>query len=377
MLVPFPTGIPVKGKDLVGRTKELSQIIELTSHHQSVVLIGPRKYGKTSLLLEALDGLRLKNFLTARVDIFDTSTKRELGEAITEAVLSNEKMPVKGVIKSIKSGLMTALKQIEIKQVINDFEFILGFADPKVDEDDLFDNALDFPQEFAGNRGKHLIFAFDEFGDLAKLNGDSLIKKMRARFQLQDNVTYIFTGSQESLMEQLFASRHQAFFRFGRILYLAELPGPELEEYIIKTFRELGFYIEKEAAREIITRSNAHPYYAQLLCQLIYFSLKGERDEIKLKDVEECFIQAVFSEKSYFDQLWLDLMASRHLLPVLKDITLKEGYPYKEGLDQRYLSRALSSLEKKGLIKRISRGYYQVRDPLFREYIRMREEGVF
>lgn len=377
MLVPFPTGIPVKGKNLVGRAKELSQVVELASHHQSVVLIGPRRYGKTSLLLEALESLKDRDFLTARVDIFDTSTKRELGEAITEAVLANEKMPVKGVIKTVKSGLMTAMKHIEIKQVIDDFEFILGFADPKVDEDDLFDKALDFPQEFANKGGKHLIFAFDEFGDLAKLNGGALIKKMRARFQLQDNVTYIFTGSQESLMEQLFASRHQAFFRFSRLLYLEELPGPELEEYIIKTFRELGFYLEEGGPRQIIAKSNAHPYYSQLLCQILYFSLKGERDEIKFKDVEECFVQAVFSEKAYFDQVWLDLMESRHLLPVLKNIALKGGCPYKGGLDQRYLSRAISSLEKKGLIRRISRGYYQVRDPLFSEYIRMREEGIF
>lgn len=377
MSTPFPTGIPVKGKDLVGREEEFSQIVELASHHQSVVLIGPRRYGKTSLLLEVLKSLRLRNFLTARVDIFDTPTKGDLGEAITEAVLRNEDIPIRGVIKAVKSGLRTALKHIEIKQVIDDFEFILGFADPKVDEDVLLDEALDFPQEFASRRGKHLIFAFDEFGDLAKLNGDPLIKKMRSKFQLQENVTYIFTGSQESLMEQLFSNRHQAFFRFGRILYLNELPKPELEEYIIKSFQGLEFYIERNVAQEIIAKTSAHPYYTQLLCQLLYFSLKGERNEIKLKDVQECFIRAIFSEKSYFDQLWLDLMDTRHLLPVIKNIVLRGGFPYKGELDQRNLSRALSSLEKKGLIKRISRGHYQVRDPLFREYIKMREEGIF
>jgi hypothetical protein len=154
----------------------------------------------------------------------------------------------------------------------------------------LLKDALDFPQEFAQKYNKHLIFAFDEFGDLKKLNGEALIKQMRAVFQLQNNVTYIFTGSQESLMEQLFANRHHAFFRFGRILHIEELPKLELAQYIITTFKNLGFIISHE-----IANTNARPYYSQLLCQLIYFSLKGDRKVVENKDIEENFLRAIYN----------------------------------------------------------------------------------
>lgn len=377
MIIPFPTGVPVRGRDFIGREKEVREIIELAQGHQSVILTAPRKYGKTSILLEVLDRLKERGFLTGRVDIFQTSSRRELAEAITEEVLKNRNAPFKNTIKAVKTSLTEALKRIEIKQVVKDFEFVLSFADSKVDEDYLLDTALDFPQEFAKKRKKHLVFAFDEFGDLSKMNGGSLIKKMRAKFQLQEDVTYLFTGSQESIMEQLFASRSQAFFRFGRILPVGELPEGALRKYVLETFRRLGFSITEEVVNKIVSKTNAHPYYSQLLSQLIYFSLKGEKKCIKEKDVEDNFIRAIFAEKSYFDQLWSELMESRHLLTVLKAIVLEEKSPYKiEQLSTHNLYRSLLVLENKGLVKKISRGKYIVRDPLLKGYIRMRETGA-
>ena len=375
---PFPTGTPVRGENLIGREDEISQIIKLLQNHQSVILIGPRKYGKTSILLEVLERLKKNGFFVGRIDLFQTSSKKELAEGISEAVLENRKAPFKNTIKIIKRCLTTALKHIEIRQAVKDFEFILSFADPGIDEDSLLDTTLDFPEGFAKKYKRHLILAFDEFGDIKKLDGDKLIKKMRSKFQLQEDVTYIFTGSQESLMEELFANRHQAFFRFGRILHIGELPEKELKEYIVRTFQRLRFSISGEVATKIIFKTNAHPYYCQLVCQLIYFSLKGERRKIKEEDVEENFIRAIFSEKSYFDQLWSDLMGEKYLLSVLKSIALERESPYKtKDLYNHNPYRSLSALEKKGLIKKIGRGKYKIRDPLFKEYIKMREQGTF
>ncbi|MEW6096971.1 MAG: ATP-binding protein [bacterium] len=379
MLGPFPVGVPVRGENLIGREKEVNQIVDLVQNHQSIVLIAPRRYGKTSILLEVLDRLNKKGIFNCRVDIFQTSSKKELAQEITNNVLKNKKTPFKDIIKTIRASLADALKHIEIKQVIEDFEFIVSFADPKVDEDSLLKDALDFPQEFAQKYNQHLIIAFDEFGDLKKLNGDTLLKRMRAVFQLQTKVTYIFTGSQESLMEQLFANKHHAFFRFGRILYLGELPHSELSQYIINTFENLGFIIKPEIANSIIKKTNAHPYYSQLLCQFIYFSLKGDKNVVEDKDVEENFLKAIYNERSYFEQLWSDLMERHHLLAVLRSIADEDKQsPYRlKNLSNHNLYRSLSILENKGLIKKVTRGKYEIKDPLFKEYIRLREEGIF
>lgn len=291
----FPVGVPVVGKDLVGRKREVEEIKDTVKIGQSVILTAPRKYGKTSLILEVLHQLKKEDYFTGFIDLFGVLTKRELAEKIVDTVLMN--LRVQHTIKKIKENLVEAMKKIEIKQTVQDFEFILGFCNDQTDEDSLLDTALDFPEEFAKKSKRHLVFVFDEFGDLYKMNGDALIKKMRAEFQMHRHVTYIFSGSQESLMQKLFGHRKSAFFRFGRIFYLAELPAEDLRRYIIRTFKSEEMGIKKEVVDEILTRTNCHPYYTQLLCQLCYLSVKNVKPDLGSK----------LKEKKRFAGIWKDM----------------------------------------------------------------------
>jgi len=71
--------------------------------------------------------------------------------------------------------------------------------------------SLHLPEEFARKNDMNLIMAYDEFGDLVTLDGEPLIKKMRSIFQLQEKVVYIFSGSQESVMLNLFPRGNRLF----------------------------------------------------------------------------------------------------------------------------------------------------------------------
>lgn len=59
---------------------------------QSVVLVAPRRFGKTSLVLEALARLEKQNYYSAYVDIFTNPTLELLSSAITGEVLRNHKL---------------------------------------------------------------------------------------------------------------------------------------------------------------------------------------------------------------------------------------------------------------------------------------------
>jgi hypothetical protein len=74
----FPVGVPVTGKDLIGRDKELEDIKSLLKIGQSVILTAPRKYGKTSLILELLRQLKEEKYYVGLIDLFGIVTKRHL-----------------------------------------------------------------------------------------------------------------------------------------------------------------------------------------------------------------------------------------------------------------------------------------------------------
>ena len=88
----FQAGRPVIGNRLIGREDVLKEILYYLTSGESVVLIAPRRFGKTSMVLELLNRLKKTDMFTAYVDIFAAPEKKILAEQITAAVLSNKKL---------------------------------------------------------------------------------------------------------------------------------------------------------------------------------------------------------------------------------------------------------------------------------------------
>ena len=103
------------------------------------------------------------------------------------------------------------MHQLEFKQVVEDFEFILKFADQNQDELNLLSGSIDFIDDFAAKDNKQIVCAFDEFGDMEKLNGSEIVKIFRSKIQLQKHTAYIFSGSQESVMKRYSLTRIHLF----------------------------------------------------------------------------------------------------------------------------------------------------------------------
>lgn len=369
MVEPFPTSLPVIGENLIGREKEVSNIYEMVSQGQSVILIGPRRIGKTSIMLEVLDRLRKAGFFTGKIDLFNVVSKRELAEKIVDSTLENAK--IKHFIKQIKENLSEALKQIEIKQTIADFEYTISLLDTKKDEWQILDINMDFPEEFAKKKGNRCVFAYDEFADLAKLNGEVLMKKMRAHFQLHRHVAYIFSGSQESLMKELFQGSKSAFFRFGIIFYVDRLPQEPTRDYISQAFARLKITITEDLIMEILRLTDCHPFYTQLLCKFLYFTMiKESRKNISLKHISDAHYQAVAGEWAYFEDLWEKLPDQESCL-LLRNIALAHEIERNEQTD-----KALSRLDRYGYVRFEKPGKYRMIDPFFKEYIRLKHEGL-
>lgn len=374
---PFPTGIPVEGDEFIGREKETKLLFDLLKGGQSVIIVSPRKYGKTSLIIEILKRLRKEGFFTAELDLFGISSKRELAEQIVDKVLLNRRGWIKGLLLKLKEGITKALKQVELKSVIGEFEFILGFSDPKVSEDDLLSESFDFPQKFAEKYRGNIVFSYDEFQDVLKLDGEILVKKMRAKFQRHPDVSYIFAGSQETLMKNLFTDSKEAFYKFGRIIYLDVIEEKSFKNYIKKTYHKYNLDCPSDIIDRILKITNCHPYYTQLICQQIYYSFMGKKKKIDEKDFQEGVFNAVLAERSGFDTVWSILSERKHDLLLIEHISLTGKSPYQlKGIDRQRIYQVLRSLEFRGIIKRIGKGKYIIKDPLFNQYIRLRKEGL-
>ena len=365
----FQAGRPVLGEKLIGREEILEKIIRLLISSQSVVLIAPRRFGKTSIVLEVLNRLRVQGLFTAYIDIFATPGKRILSEQITESVLSNKKL--QKAFSNFRKSFSSMMQQVEFKQIIEDFEFILNFAEKNQDELTLLSNSITFIEEFAIKYNRQIICGFDEFGDIEKLNGEEIVKLFRSKIQLQQQASYIFSGSQESVMEKIFITSKSPFYRFAQVIQINEIQPVIFKSYIKEEFHKISVNISDDALGHLMKFSKGHPYYTQLICKhLEYFVISAQKSNIDVANVNEAIEDAFWSEINYIEKLWEELSAGREQTQVL--IAIAKGTPsiYKSlDLNQLNVSRALRKLKLKGVIRK-EKQYNFLVDPMLKYFIR-------
>lgn len=374
MIEIFPCGKPVTGEDLIGREKFVKEVITILKSGQSVMLVSPRRFGKTSILLEVLRRMKNEGYFVGDIDIFSATNKNELAEKIVVTTLKNRAISAEKLMALAKKGIQKLRDAVELKYVSKEgFEIILDFAGGS-EPDVLLDEALDFPDEFSKHHKHTMIFAYDEFSDLEKMNGD-LIKKMRAKFQRHSKTIYIFSGSQESLMNRLFSDKKSAFYGFSRVLSLPKISEKAFNAYITQTFKEQNIEISKKVTGYVTSKTDCHPYYTQFVCQLLYYRVKGEKDSVTMDDVAMSYEKAVGLHRAYFDDLWQRLAhASSLQLDICRYLASGGRASLYSVFDERRqnIYHAVNSLIDKGIIIKDNTMHYLLVDPLFKEYINKR-----
>ncbi len=356
----------VTGSHLAGREDIIQQVLQLALGGQSVVLIAPRRFGKTSVLLEVLERLKQCDVFQAYVDFFSTPTKRILAEKITESVLTNKKLG--SAFYKFKNNIKELLKQVQLKQVVEEFEFILDFADSQRDDFFMLDQSIDFIETFAGKFNKHIVCGFDEFGDLEKLDGTEIVKLFRSKLQLQKNSTVIFSGSYESVMNRLFFQSKSPFYRFSRIIQLGTIDIGTFEDYLIEKFGLLKVPVSTQSIRAILGFTKGHPYYTQLICQQIEFEWKIKKKVEK--NLHYYFEAVMWIELNYIEKLWEELSKSKEVVAVLLNLAKGSQNLYGELQGNKVnVSRAIRRLKNGGVIYKTD-GRYLFTDPLFLYWIK-------
>ncbi|MFC1496814.1 hypothetical protein ACFL52_05305 [Candidatus Margulisiibacteriota bacterium] len=242
----------------------------------------------------------------------------------------------------------------------------------------LLNEALDFPEIFARRKKKKIIIAIDEFGELVNWNGN-LLKKMRAKFQKQDLTTYIFTGSQETLIKKLFTGKAEAFYGFAKVIGLGPLESKDLVDYLIRNYKKAKIKISKEIAEKLAAKTNFHPHYTKILAQSVYNVAAGQTNSVEEKEVNEGFERAFMYIKGEIDKDWASLSKAPLQKRVLKFLGLNGISIYSKSnfpdIDKSQIYLALNELEQKGLITKIEKASYQFINPFFPHYIQLLDRG--
>ena len=379
--VYFPLGGPVPSADLVGREGYIRRATTRLGDGNHILIAGPRRIGKTSVMLEVLRRLRRKGMHTAYIDCMGATDIRGLGERLADAILEN----VSGVERSfeqekaIAAGLRPTVK-IRYEHV----ELALELAREK-NAQRFFEGALDLPRALAAKTGKRVVVAYDEFQSAGQL-GPRVFDVMRTRFQAQRAVSYAFLGSEEGILEQLFSAKGNAFYRFALPLDLADaaghrfgIPPDDWLAYIQEKLVERKLQIGDADVDRILDATGGHPQDTMQVCASLYYLMRDAGLRVASPEAIGVAIEQSLRElERPFALHWSDLSKGKYLQQVAKRIAHNAVLYASDGagaVPRAEVLRALAALQARGLVTRLARGRYEFVEPLFGEYVRRLDDA--
>ncbi len=335
---PFKYGTVVTGDDFVDRLQELQILTRELSSGKSIVLFSQRRVGKTSLIMEFTR--RKKNkFTTVFIDLYGMTSKEELAKQIVNAVIQASYTNLDKIHQIIKEYFSYLKPKLLISA---DGTVSLDIGIERSCQDEEFVEILDFPEKVAKKKKKKIVLIFDEFQEIEMMNGKGIEKIMRSRFQHHKNVTYLFAGSKEHLLRQMFEEESRAFFKFARPLQLGLIPKPEFCSFVTNKFKSTGGKPAQNVIDKILEYTMGHPYFTQYLCHEIWYITRSPKKEY----VIDAAIENIVAHQSIaYTHIW-DELKSVNQRSLLIGVAAENGYNYSPGFIEKYRLKSQSHVEK-------------------------------
>ena len=348
---PFKFGSVVDDDFFTDRKYELSYICGIMDSENHLILISPRRYGKSSLVLKSMKQIGRPYIMLNLQSITDAN---EFATRILKAVFKiYPKEKLKHLIANFHF-VPTVTSDLQTGNIEVSFN-------PSTNSNVMLEDAIMLLEKVSSANNK-LIVILDEFQEINNI-GKGLDKKLRAIMQLQKNINYIFLGSQESMMEQIFERKKSAFYHFGQMMRLNKIPQVDFEEYLSERLSTLKNIEYKELVGEIIKITKCHPYYTQQLAFQIWDLTY--REGITKNLIEESISRILLLHDFDYERIWINFNKTDK--KILQMVCSDENPLSNRQLPTSTTFSALKRLMHNGYI--IKDEKYEIEDPFFRRWI--------
>jgi broad specificity phosphatase PhoE len=365
---PFRYGDLALDDAFTDREAELAELEADIRNGQNVVVVAPRRYGKTSLVRRATQRLLAEGVLVAQVDLMRAATKEQLAALLSRAVYEDVATPLlrarERAAQIFRSLRVTPTITVDPLDGSFGFGFTGGHA--REDVDATIERLLELPAELAGERGRRVALVFDEFQEILDLD-PRLPALMRAVFQAQPGVAHVYLGSRRSMMRDLFNDENEPFWRSARQLELGPIPKDSFTRFIRDRFAAGGEALDDATIAAVLDITGGHPYATQELCYALWeepgHGLRAALDRV------------LRSENAHFTRVWDTVSRTQRLvlqaLAAEPATALTSGeYRRRHGLPApSSVQKAVEALVEGELVARRGPGSYRIAEPFLAEWI--------
>ena len=347
---PFKFGTIVEEEYFTDSMEEVAFIRHFVDSANHLILISPRRFGKSSVVAKAVKQSGRKSItinLQQITSVADLSAKL-LREFFKIHPIERIRHLISHfrIIPTITTNAITGSMDVSFQ--------------PGVDASILLEDVMALIEK-AHSQQDRIIIVLDEFQEILDLD-TRLDKKLRAIMQNQKNINYILLGSQESMMTDIFEKKKSPFYHFGELMRLGKLPREDFHHYLSERLKRCFSTNNNELADRILDYTGCHPYYSQQLAANVWNigMLQPEKEDV----ISAAIDYVVTTHGHDYERLWMNFNRTNKwiLQQLAKDGLLQTG-EYRTST----IYSALKRLQKEGYVIYTDR--YELEDPFFKEWI--------
>jgi hypothetical protein len=376
---PFVYGEVVPAASFVDRIDELDRLVRDLASGQKVFLISPRRYGKSSLIRQALRAVGRGGAQTAEITVSSYSSYLAFLEGYTRALLAMQS-GWDNARSWLRDAIGAARPELRMEaDPAGGMGVSVRFPTVRTERDlsRLAAEVFALPGQLSEIRKARLVIALDEFQAINGFDGGSVEHAMRAAVQHQRTVGYVFAGSEPSLMERMLGPK-RPFYKAGPVMRLEKIPADVFATFIESRFSKSGIRPEPGLGAAIVDLAGNMPYDVQRLAHESWDDARGMgRRRIGVEDLHRTLHRLLAEQDTMFEAVWQRLTLGQRA--TLRAVVLADGRELlSSDLRTRHrlggastVQTALQALAREDLVAREGDRYVVV-DSLMREWIARR-----
>jgi hypothetical protein len=380
---PFTIERALRGEQLINRAQELAKVTTTLGRAGKLFVIGPRRFGKTSILMTAVDRLRNEKGKALFFNVEAYPTLELLIRAII-AEAANLSGNLKQATTMIRRFFSKLNPSVSYNPVEGTFEASLGIsaAEP-AEAAPLLIETLNNLEKLAASSKQKIGLVLDEFQQLLQLGGPPIEGQLRAAIQHHECVGYVFAGSQTSLLTDMINNPARPFYRLGEPLFIKEVPFDDFLIFLREGFRKLNCKADDQTFAYLFGLADGVPYNVQLLASNCWDEIhRNPKKKLTPEDVDAAQSRLIQVFAPYHAPLWASLTANQQKALALIARNSTEGRTAGGLMSKAILKRldmtpgtmhkSLLALENRSIIRREfadTTAVYRFEDPLFKAWI--------
>ena len=248
------------------RTQETEAMTDALYNGRNITLIAPRRMGKTGLIKNVFYELKEQKaeVITLYMDIFSTQSTADFIHQLASTVLGAlDTAPQKAMNRIVK--FIKSCRPVFTVDPISGAPKITLDIRPEDEQASLKEIF-----EYMGSSEKRCYIAIDEFQQIAEYPEQGLEALLRSLMQFTPNVHFIFSGSKQHVMQEMFLSAKRPFYQSTQIVAIDRIDETAYYHFAAAFFKGRGFDLSAEIFNKIYSRFAGHTWYIQAMLNRLY-----------------------------------------------------------------------------------------------------------